>query len=106
MCRSRDRGGPSGGHDSTRYRYLAVGWEVAEVGLVESRGIARRTSNLDDSNTNTAEGHYEVRNGNGMPYPLNILDHHLLLPCRTPPGLPPPALPCIPRPRDPPAGTE
>eukprot|EP01047_Picozoa_sp_COSAG01_P142371 COSAG01_NODE_73625_length_240_cov_13.879433_1_plen_48_part_01 len=48
---------------------------------MKSRGIARRSSYLYDSNSNTAEGHYEVRNGNGMLYPLNILDHHLLLPC-------------------------
>jgi hypothetical protein len=41
-----------------------------------------------------------------MPYPPNILDHHLLLPYRTPPGLPPPALPCFPWPQDPTIGTE
>jgi hypothetical protein len=38
-----------------------------------------------------------------MPYPSNILDHHIILPYRTPPDLPPPALPCIPWPQDLPA---
>ena len=64
MCRSRNRGGPSGGHGGTRYRYLAVGWEVAKASLVESGGIARRLSYLDYSNTNTAEGHHEVKDNN------------------------------------------
>jgi hypothetical protein len=41
-----------------------------------------------------------------MPYPSNILDHHIILPYRTPPDLPPPALPCIPWPQDPTVGTE
>jgi hypothetical protein len=54
------------------------------VGLVESGSIARRPSYLDYSNTNSAEGHHEVKDGNGMPYPSNILDHHILLPYRTP----------------------
>jgi hypothetical protein len=106
VYRSCNRGGTSSGHGGTRYRYPAVGWEVAKVGLVESGSIARRPSYLDHSNNNTAEGHHEVRNGNGMPYPPNILDHHLLLPYRTPPGLPPPALPCFPWPQDPTIGTE
>jgi hypothetical protein len=106
VCRSCNRGGKSSGHGGTRYRYPAVGWEVAKVGLVESGSIARRPSYLDYSNTNTAEGHHEVKDGNGMPYPSNILDHHILLPYRTPPGLPPPALPCIPWPQDPTVGTE
>jgi hypothetical protein len=49
---------------------------------------------------------YLSKNGHGMPYPPNILDHHLLLPYRTPPGHLPPALPCIPWPQDPPVGTD
>ena len=106
MYRSCNRGGTSSGHGGTRYRYPAVGREVAKVGLVESGRIARRPSYLDHSNNNTAEGHHEVKDGNGMPYPPNILDHHLLFPYRTPPGLPPPALPCVPWPQDPTIGTE
>jgi hypothetical protein len=106
VCRSCNRGGTSSGHGGTRYRYPAVGREVAKVGLVESGRIARRPSNLDHNNNNTVEGHHEVKDGNGMPYPPNILDHHLLLPYRTPPGLPPPALPCFPWPQDPTIGTE
>jgi hypothetical protein len=67
VCRSCNRGGPSSGHGGTRYRYPAVGREVAKVGLVESGSIARRPSYLDHSNNNTAEGHPEVKDGNGMP---------------------------------------
>lgn len=106
VYRSCNRGGTSSGHGGTRYRYPAVGREVAKVGLVESGRIARRPSYLDHSNNNTAEGHHEVKDGNGMPYPPNILDHHLLFPYRTPPGLPPPALPCVPWPQDPTIGSE
>eukprot|EP01047_Picozoa_sp_COSAG01_P067415 COSAG01_NODE_9518_length_2417_cov_43.702842_2_plen_129_part_00 len=106
MCRSCNWGSLSSGHSSTRYQYPAVGQEVAKVGLVESGRIAWRPSYLDHNNNNTVEGHHEVKDGIGMPYPPNILDHHLLLPYHTPPGLPPPALLCFPWPQDPTIGTE